>query len=59
LLAVHNTGAYGASMASQYNLRPVPAEVVLERAGAGGYTVRLVRPRKAVEALVEEMLAGT
>jgi diaminopimelate decarboxylase len=29
LLAVLNAGAYGRSMASNYNLRPIPAEVVL------------------------------
>ena len=41
LLAVLDTGAYGLSMASTYNLRPLPAEVVVRSDGR----LDLVRPR--------------
>lgn len=34
LLAVHDVGAYGASMASNYNSMPLPAEVVIEGGAA-------------------------
>ncbi len=46
LLAVKSAGAYGMSMASTYNSRPRPAEVLVE-----GATYRLVRRREAVEDL--------
>ncbi|MEO8988643.1 MAG: diaminopimelate decarboxylase [Rhodanobacter sp.] len=49
LLMIKATGAYGASMASTYNSRPLAAEVMLER---GRYA--LVRRRQTVE----EMIAG-
>ncbi len=42
LLAVLDAGAYGFTMSSNYNLRPRPAEVVLDR---GGVPV-LARPRE-------------
>jgi len=45
----NETGAYGASMASTYNSRPLAAEVMLER---GRYAV--VRRRQSFD----EMLAG-
>jgi diaminopimelate decarboxylase len=41
LLAVRDTGAYGASMGSNYNLRPRPAEVLVE-----GGVARVVRRRE-------------
>jgi len=45
LLAVHDVGAYGAVMASNYNSMPLPAEVVVE-----GGSARLARRRqRAVE----------
>jgi diaminopimelate decarboxylase len=47
LLAVRDAGAYGFSMASNYNLRPRPAEVLAE-AGA----LRLVRRRETLEDLL-------
>jgi diaminopimelate decarboxylase len=50
LLAIHNAGAYGYCMASEYNLRPRPAEVML----AGGQ-VTLTRRAKTPLELVEEM----
>jgi len=47
LLVVLDTGAYGASMASQYNSRPRPAEVILY-----GGKAFLIRERETVEDLV-------
>ena len=47
LLAVERAGAYGAAMASVYNGRPRPAEVVLDRGVA-----RLSRRRETLEDLV-------
>lgn len=53
LLAIRSCGAYGASMASQYNSRPRPAEVLVS--GANWQTIR---PRETLESLWEsELLA--
>jgi diaminopimelate decarboxylase len=49
LVMIKATGAYGASMASTYNSRPLAAEVLLDR---GRYAV--VRERQTLE----EMIAG-
>lgn len=49
LVAVLDTGAYGAVMASNYNRRPLPAEVLVE-----GSNWRIVRRRQTVD----DMLAG-
>lgn len=46
VLAVLSAGAYGMSMASNYNTRPRPAELMLD-----GGTVHVVRPREDVTAL--------
>jgi diaminopimelate decarboxylase len=46
LLAIRNAGAYGWSMASAYNLRPRPAEVLYSGAGH-----RLIRRRESFEDL--------
>lgn len=46
-LCIHDTGAYGISMASNYNGFPLPAEVVLD-SGA----VHAVRPRQTLDALL-------
>ncbi|MBE2186574.1 MAG: diaminopimelate decarboxylase [Rhodothermales bacterium] len=54
VLAIADAGAYGASMASPYNLRPFPAEVLLDDAGP-----TLVRERLSDEAFVAVWLAGT
>lgn len=51
LLAVHDVGAYGAVMASNYNSMPLPAEVVLE----GGHA-RLARARQGTTDLLEREL---
>lgn len=48
-LVVHDTGAYGISMASTYNGFPLPAEVLVERG-----TPRLVRRRQSLEELLEQ-----
>ena len=47
LLAIHTVGAYGFSMASQYNQRPRPAEVMVD-----GGTATLVRRRETFDDLV-------
>jgi diaminopimelate decarboxylase len=47
LLAVRDTGAYGFVMASNYNMRPRPAEVLVE-----GDTMRLIRRRETFEDLI-------
>ncbi|MBI5528885.1 MAG: diaminopimelate decarboxylase [Deltaproteobacteria bacterium] len=47
LLAVMSAGAYGFSMASNYNSRPRPAEVLVE-----GDTYRVIRERETLEDLV-------
>jgi diaminopimelate decarboxylase len=47
LLVVHDTGAYGASMSSNYNTRPLIAEVLVDQGGA-----RLIRRRQTVAELI-------
>jgi diaminopimelate decarboxylase len=44
VLAILNTGAYGYSMASNYNARPRPAEVLVT-----GGEARLIRKRETFE----------
>ena len=46
VLAVMSAGAYGMSMASHYNTRPLPAEVMVT-----GDSYRLIRPRDTLEQL--------
>ena len=48
LLAIMSAGAYGMTMASNYNSRPRPAEVLVS-----SRRVALVRPREKVEDLVD------
>lgn len=48
VLAIRNAGAYGYSMASTYNLRPRPAEVMIESDGFA----RCIRPRDRLEDLL-------
>jgi len=55
LLVISTTGAYGFAMASTYNARPRPAEVLVE-----GSSFRLIRRRETLEDLVrgeEELLS--
>ncbi|MCV2349526.1 diaminopimelate decarboxylase [Paucibacter sp. Y2R2-4] len=47
LLLIHDTGAYGASMSSNYNSRPLIAEVLVD-----GASERLIRRRQTVEELL-------
>ncbi len=47
LLALHDAGAYGMAMASTYNTRPLPAEVVIDDGKA-----RLARRRQTVDELL-------
>ena len=49
LVAVLDTGAYGYSMASSYNSRPRPAEVMICRDGS----VRQIRRRETIEDLLQ------
>jgi diaminopimelate decarboxylase len=44
LVAIRDAGAYGAAMASNYNRRPLPAEVLVD---AGGW--RIIRRRQSVD----------
>ena len=47
LLVIHDTGAYGASMSSNYNSRPLAAEVLWDQGQA-----RLIRRRQTVDELL-------
>jgi diaminopimelate decarboxylase len=47
LLVFHDTGAYGATMSSNYNSRPLAAEVLVDGDGA-----RLIRRRQTVAELI-------
>ena len=47
LLVIHDTGAYGASMSSNYNTRPLIAEVLVENGQA-----RLIRRKQTVAELL-------
>lgn len=47
LLVLHDAGAYGASMSSNYNTRPLAAEVLVD-----GDAHRLIRRRQTVEELL-------
>jgi diaminopimelate decarboxylase len=47
LLAIRDTGAYGFSMASTYNMRPRPAEALVD-----GGRLRLIRRRETFEDMV-------
>jgi diaminopimelate decarboxylase len=47
LLVFHDAGAYGASMSSNYNTRPLAAEVLVD-----GTSVRLIRRKQTVDELL-------
>lgn len=49
-LIVHDAGAYGFAMASTYNSRPLPAEVLIKRDGS----VKLIRAAQTLEDLWPE-----
>jgi diaminopimelate decarboxylase len=46
-IVFHDAGAYGASMSSNYNSRPLAAEVLLENG-----TPRLIRRRQTIDELI-------
>jgi diaminopimelate decarboxylase len=46
-LAIKDTGAYGMSMASHYNTRPKPAEILVD-----GSAVRMIRRRDHLEEIL-------
>ena len=46
LVAIRDAGAYGAVMASNYNRRPMPAEVLVDSDGGGAF--RVIRRRQTV-----------
>lgn len=48
LIVFHTCGAYGSSMSSNYNSRPLAAEVLLD-----GNSVRLIRRRQTIEELLQ------
>lgn len=52
ILAILNAGAYGYSMASNYNTRPLPAEVLIE-----GNDVKLIRRRENFEELLRNQVS--
>jgi diaminopimelate decarboxylase (EC 4.1.1.20) len=52
LLAVFTAGAYGHTMASNYNSHPLPAEVLVD-----GSTATLIRRRQTIADLVEPEFA--
>lgn len=47
LIVFHDTGAYGASMSSNYNSRPLIPEVLID-----GEAVRLIRRRQTIQELI-------
>ncbi len=47
LMVFHDAGAYGASMASNYNSRPLPPEILVD-----GGELKLIRRRQSVEDLL-------
>ena len=52
VLAILDAGAYAMAMASEYNFRPLPAEVLLTADGE----LRLVRRRRSYQDLVDEAM---
>jgi len=49
-LIVHDAGAYGFAMASTYNSRPLPAEVLIQKDGG----IRLIRKAQTLEDLYRD-----
>ena len=52
LVVVFSSGAYGFTMASNYNTRPRPAEVLVE-----GDSFRVIRPRETLESLFADEIS--
>ena len=55
LLAILDVGAYGMSMASLYNMRPLPAQLWLP---AEGTEIRLVTARESATELIDRLYPG-
>lgn len=55
LLAICDSGAYGMTMASHYNRRTFPAEVIIQTDGS----VRTIRSRETAEQIVDRFLRET
>lgn len=51
LIVIMGTGAYGASMGSMYNVRPLTAEVLVD-----GAKHRIIRKRETYEEMIEDQL---
>ena len=49
LLAIRDTGAYGSAMASNYNRRPLPAEVLVDNG-----TWRVIRRRQSIDDMLAQ-----
>ncbi|TEA76850.1 diaminopimelate decarboxylase [Allopusillimonas ginsengisoli] len=49
LLAIMSAGAYAFTMASHYNSRPCPAEIMVD-----GYQAHVIRPRETIESLFQD-----
>ena len=54
VLAILDAGAYGMAMASEYNLRPLPAEALITPEGSLHLTRRRVSPIELVDRLLAE-----
>ncbi|NCP83882.1 MAG: diaminopimelate decarboxylase [Bacteroidetes bacterium] len=55
LIAFRDTGAYGMTMASPYNRRAFPAEILIEKDG----TYQQIRKRETAEEMIEDLLKKT
>lgn len=55
ILALCDAGAYGMTMASNYNRRALPAEIMLENDESD----KVIRPRKTARAVVDEFIQET
>lgn len=55
ILALCDAGAYGMTMASNYNRRALPAEVLVGKNG----THKVIRPRKTARTVVDEFIQET
>jgi diaminopimelate decarboxylase len=49
LVAIHSAGAYGSAMASNYNTRPLPAEVLID-----GDKIALIRKRQSIADIMKD-----
>ncbi len=49
LAVIHSAGAYGSAMASNYNTRPLPAEVMID-----GDKIALIRHRQRIEDIMKD-----